>query len=139
MTWLCAICRTEIAGYFRKRSRMGVEVELLDETLDAEVTIQNTQSSSPETAVLEKEATSLVHVVLDVLPGHYSQVLEWKYLEGLSVAVMAGRLEMTDKATESLLTRARRTFRQKYEELINAAEFHSIGDGTGTGDMGAKP
>lgn len=142
MTWLCAICRTEIAGYFRKRSRMGIEVELVDETLDAEVIIQNGHQnghkSSPETAILEKESTGLVHVVLDFLPGRYAQVLEWKYLEGLSVKSMAKRLEMSDKATESLLTRARKSFRRTYEELITTTEPDSVGDGTGVGVMGAE-
>jgi len=142
MTWLCVICRTEIAGYFRKRGRMGVEVELVDETLDAEVTIQNGHKNglekSPETAILEKESTSLVHVVLDLLPGHYAQVLEWKYLEGLSVKSMAERLEMTDKATESLLTRARKSFRRTHEELSSAAEHESVGDQTGVGVIGAE-
>ena len=146
MTWLCAICRTEIAGYFRKRSRMGVEVELVDERLAVEVAIQNGHQSghqngdksSPETAILEQESTNLVHVVLDLLPGHYAQVLEWKYLEGLSVKSMAERLEMTDKATESLLTRARKSFRRTYEDLISATEPEPVGDGTGVGVMGAE-
>ncbi len=138
MTWLCAICRTEIALYFRKRSRRGVEVELAEETLDAEVSVTTSEIQSPEAVALEKESSGLVHVVLDLLPEHYSQVLEWKYLEDLSVKEMAGRMQMTDKATESLLTRARKTFRHRYEEMINATELDSVGDPTVPGVMGAE-
>jgi RNA polymerase sigma-70 factor (ECF subfamily) len=138
MTWLCAICRTEIALHFRKRSRRGIEVELAEETLDAEVSAAKNEIPSPEAVVLEKESAALVHVVLDLLPEHYSRVLEWKYLEGLSVKVMASRLEMSDKATESLLTRARKTFRDRYEEMINATDPESVGDPTAFGVMGAE-
>ena len=31
MTWLCACCRTEIAGHFRRARRGGYEVELDEE------------------------------------------------------------------------------------------------------------
>lgn len=115
MTWLCAICRTEIAMIFRKRSRRGIEVD--SDSIEAEISTRTAGIPSPESATLEKEAIGFVHVVLDLLPDHYSRVLEWKYLRELSVKAMAKRLQMTDKATESLLTRARVAFRQRYEEL----------------------
>ncbi len=41
-------------------------------------------------------------------------VLEWKYLDGVSVREIAARLGRTDKAAESLLFRARRSFRDAW-------------------------
>lgn len=117
MTWLCAICRTEIALHFRKKGRRGIELEVDSESLEAEISHRKDGLPSPEAAAISSEAAGLVHVVLDLLPTHYSQVLEWKYLRERSVKVMAKRLKMTDKATESLLTRARNAFRRRYEEL----------------------
>ena len=43
--------------------------------------------------------------------------LEWKYLEGLSVREIAVRLGRTEKAAESILLRARRTFRKLYRRV----------------------
>jgi len=53
-------------------------------------------------------------VTLDLLPGNYSDALEWKYIDGLSVVEIAERLRLSYKAAESLLTRARQAFREQY-------------------------
>ena len=42
-------------------------------------------------------------------------MLEWKYLDGLSVRDMAERLGETEKAVESVLYRARREFRRLFD------------------------
>jgi DNA-directed RNA polymerase specialized sigma24 family protein len=63
-----------------------------------------------------------VHLVLDALPAHYANALEWKYLEELSVAEIAGRLGLGEKAAESLLTRARAAFRDAFTTLKPAPE-----------------
>jgi RNA polymerase sigma-70 factor (ECF subfamily) len=60
----------------------------------------------------------VVQSVLDFLPAPYGDVLEWKYVDGLSVAEVALRLGRSVKATESLLTRAREAFRSAVEELF---------------------
>jgi len=44
-------------------------------------------------------------------------VLEWKYIQGLSVAEIATRLGTSMKAAESMLTRARLAFREGYSSL----------------------
>ncbi|MGE3778438.1 MAG: hypothetical protein AB7F89_14730, partial [Pirellulaceae bacterium] len=47
---------------------------------------------------------------------------EWKYLDGLSVREIAVRWEMTEKAAESVLFRARREFRDRLartEDMAN--------------------
>ena len=53
----------------------------------------------------------LVQRVLDHLPSHYADALEWKYIDEVSVQEIAQRLGVGAKAAESLLTRARRAFR----------------------------
>lgn len=71
----------------------------------------------------------LVEATLDSLPGHYGEILEWKYLDGLTVAEIAGRLGLGVKAAESLLTRAREAFREAIIDLIGAAEDLSAPSG----------
>jgi len=43
--------------------------------------------------------------------------LEWKYIEGLTVREMAGRLGCTEKAVEAILYRARAAFKAQYKRM----------------------
>jgi RNA polymerase sigma-70 factor (ECF subfamily) len=117
-TWLCACCRTEIAGYFRRKSRPIREVELPEDDITLDTPWSLASLEGPEQDLLRKEAADLVHIALDSLPAHYGRALEWKYLEGLSVKEIAGRLEVGPKAAESLLTRARLAFRDGHSRLV---------------------
>jgi len=109
-TWLCAVCRNEIAGHFR-RSRRG-EVEF-----DEAAEVESGPAANPETELLARENERLVHVVLDTMPPRYARILEWKYVEGLSVREIARLIDLSEKATESLLTRARTAFRATFDQL----------------------
>jgi RNA polymerase sigma-70 factor (ECF subfamily) len=71
----------------------------------------------PETSALRKESSLMVHTALDSLPPRYSQVLEMKYLDNLPVKEIADRMNLRPKAAESLLTRARNSFRKSYARL----------------------
>jgi DNA-directed RNA polymerase specialized sigma24 family protein len=53
-------------------------------------------------------------VTLDALPRRYGDALEWKYVLGLTVEEIAGRLGLGPKAAASLLTRARQAFRDGF-------------------------
>lgn len=117
MTWLCACCRNEIAGHFRKKMRPVRELDLqaVEETAAAELAAAAPEL--PEAAALRSETRRLVHEALDELPPHYGRVLEWKYLENLPVREIATRLDLGPKAAESLLTRAREAFRKAHSRL----------------------
>ena len=69
-------------------------------------------SDEPESGVLRAQLHRIVEATLDALPGRYGEALEWKYIDGLSVREIAGRLSLSEKATESVLTRARESFRE---------------------------
>ncbi len=116
-TWLCTFCRNEIAGHFRKAKRAGGEVELNEDTDVRE----RQPSDDPELQLLAREEGRLVHVTLDDMPPRYAAILEWKYVDGLPVREIARRLSLSEKASESLLTRARSAFRVTYERLRRIA------------------
>ncbi len=85
----------------------------------------------PEQSLRRKELMRLVRVALDHLPPHYGDALEWKYLDGLSVTEIGGRLEIGTKAAESMLTRARDAFRDAFAALCGgrtAAEAEAMGE-----------
>ena len=118
-TGLGACCRNEIAAHFRRRGRRPREVELEESAVNANRTAWSVVSFPvvPEERLLRAETSELVHVTLDRLPASYARAVEWRYMEGLAVPEIARRLESSYQATESLLSRARKAFREIYEHL----------------------
>lgn len=110
VTWLCACCKNEIAAHFRKNDKRAHDVELVPE-VPAEQSVNPVLTDNPEQSLLASESADLVHEALDRLPPHYGHALEWKYFEELPVKEISSRLGISPKATESLLTRARQSFR----------------------------
>jgi RNA polymerase sigma-70 factor (ECF subfamily) len=118
--WFCQICRNAIADRGRA---LRYELECLsameeDATLESLLeALQAPASEEPEAVLLRTELGRLIQAALDCLPGHYGDVLEWKYVEGLSVKEIGERLAIGTKAAESCLTRARGAFRAALTEI----------------------
>ena len=114
-TWLCTICRRE-AGAYAERTARRLHVPLGDDDPDVRAALESLAAGvdGPEAALVRGDIGRLVQLALDHLPPRYSHVLEWKYLEDLSMQEIAARLETTPKAVESLLTRARDAFRETF-------------------------
>jgi RNA polymerase sigma-70 factor (ECF subfamily) len=120
-TWLCAFCRYEIAGYYKRTHRHPVTVELADQNPEVMAALESLwvlTQDGPDAVLQRREVGRLVHVVLDQLPPRYAEALEWKYIDGFSVNEIAGRLSVSPKAAESLLTRARDAFRDGFSTLM---------------------
>lgn len=118
MTWLCACCRNEIAGHYRKLKWQAPDVDIADLEGRAPAWADDASRGGAEGDLLRSETGTLVHMTLDLLPVRYARALEWKYFEGLPVRDIARRLELGEKAAESLLTRSRRAFERHYLELV---------------------
>jgi RNA polymerase sigma-70 factor (ECF subfamily) len=103
-TWLCTFCMHEIGGHYRQSGRRPQALGLIEDG-PAMIVADETRQS---------EVAMLVHATLDGLRDGYGDVLEWKYVLGLSVDEIALRLGVSPKAAESLLTRARQAFREAY-------------------------
>lgn len=115
-TWLCTLCRREIASWLERAGKVS-EVSLLDDqpaTRAALETIAMLAGDDPETGLRRKELSGLVQATLDHLPGRYGDALEWKYIQGLTVDEIAAKLGLGYKAAESVLTRARQAFREAF-------------------------
>lgn len=123
-SWLCSICRFEISGHFKRERRSPPQVDLIEDGGALRGVLESLPAGldDPESALLRREVARLVHVAVDHLPPHYSQVLEWKYSDGLSVKQIAVQLGMSPKAVESLLTRARLAFRDGFASLARSLE-----------------
>ena len=121
MTWLCAVCRNEIAAFYRDqgRRRMESDIEAVEEVIPVSpdgVGLGTSGIDGPEQSAMQNEQAELVHELLDGMPPRYARVLELKYIQELPVRDIAERLQLSAKATESMLTRARAAFRAVWGE-----------------------
>ena len=119
-TWLCAICRNELADRARRDERYQHHIVLAEDRPEIQAVIdsfQTPRSEEPGGQYQKYEMTRLIHVALDRLPAKYGDALEWKYIEGYSVREISQRLGTTVDAAQSLLARARRAFQEIYSAL----------------------
>jgi RNA polymerase sigma-70 factor (ECF subfamily) len=121
-TWLCTLCRHEISSWV-ERSGRAFHTSLAEDHPDLQAALEAAAklSTDPELETGRRELSRLVRLTLDQLPARYSDVLDCKYVQGLSVDEIAERLGLGYKATESLLTRARQAFRDSF--ALAAVEF----------------
>jgi RNA polymerase sigma-70 factor (ECF subfamily) len=122
-TWLCQICRNAIADSFRAKGAPRGFVVPFDDNEEIRAALEAISSMSthdPLESASNAQLTSIVRAVLDYLPRRYGDVLEWKYMQGCSVAEIADRLSVGHKAAESMLVRARTAFRDGIMAIASA-------------------
>jgi RNA polymerase sigma-70 factor (ECF subfamily) len=71
----------------------------------------------PEAMQRREEVAGFVRATLEYLPARYATALEMKYIDGNSVAEIAEKLGIGEKAAESVLSRARVAFREGFKAL----------------------
>ena len=116
-TWLCTLCRREVAAHWERTGRRPALAPLDDEPAVRAAIESLWAVTGPERELERRETGRLVQLTLDSLPDRYGDALEWKYIEGLSVEEIAARLNRSAKAVESLLSRAREAFREAFTEV----------------------
>jgi RNA polymerase sigma-70 factor (ECF subfamily) len=121
-TWLCTICRHEIAEHHERVARERRHIVLTEDTPDIRAAVEAIaapESDEPESNFRRLETTRLIQVALDQLPANYGNALEWKYLYGYSVEEIATKLGVGLEAAQSLLARAKRAFQEVYTTLTD--------------------
>ena len=104
LTWLRAIARRKVADYYRSaRPTVALDTNLL-----VEVTGEKPAA---------RQRAEILSAALGSLPAGFAELLEEKYVEGLSVRKMAKQRKKTIKAVGSALSRARAMLREKYLKL----------------------
>lgn len=118
-TWLCQICRNEMNAVYRQRGeQFRVDVPIDDHpAVQAALESIASDEYQPEAAQRQQEIAKFVKSTLQHLPGNYSRALEMKYVSGNSVREIALEFGLSEKATESLLTRARNAFKERFGSL----------------------
>jgi len=108
-TWLCAIAKNKICDYYRQSKRQDsfVSTEKIHFDIDSE---------EIDNELIDAETQSIVVTVLANLSDEYTYLLKAKYIENKSTDEIAIAIGKSYKATESMLTRARDAFRNKFKQ-----------------------
>lgn len=123
-TWLCQICRREIADHVRADRRHAGKVVLIEDSEEVRAALESIEAPASDDPLRRcdgAELKQLVHAVLDRLPHRYGEALEWKYVEGRSVEEIGDLLGIGHTAAQSLLARARVAFRGGLEAVFGAS------------------
>jgi RNA polymerase sigma-70 factor (ECF subfamily) len=136
-TWLCTICRHEIADHTARVARERKYVVLTEDLPDVRAAVDALAAPTaddPEHSFRRLETARLIQVALDQLPAHYGNALEWKYVYGFSVEEIAEKLGLGLDAAQSVLARAKRAFHEVYgvltKDLVAASGERAIGTQT---------
>ena len=124
MSWLEGLARNEIRRALA-HSATTTSLEAVWARLDDQLrSIFNRLESEPLTEdILERDETrEMVNATMSQLPSHYREALEAKYVEHHTVREIAARRATSDKAVESLLTRARQAFRKTFLALAQSLD-----------------
>jgi RNA polymerase sigma-70 factor (ECF subfamily) len=107
VTWLCGIARHKLADHFRAIER--------DERRQRRMEVREIQLEESKRTELGLEDRSMIAEILRSLPASQRAVLAFVVLDDLPVAEAARLLGKSRGATESLLFRARASFRRAYD------------------------
>jgi len=124
--WLSGLARNEITRVLA-RHKSAVSLEAMWAKMDRELlTVFGKLEQEPfNDEVLQRQETrELVNTTMSQLPPHYREALEAKYVSGRSVRDIAALGSISEKAVESLLTRARQAFRATFLALTRNLEAH---------------
>ncbi len=122
--WLTGLARNEIQRVLT-RENAAVSLQTLWANLDQELLglYERLEAEPFGAEVLQREETrELVNATMAQLPEHYRVTLEEKYLDGKTQREMAERWQLSEKALESQLTRARTAFRATFLALSRQLE-----------------
>jgi RNA polymerase sigma-70 factor (ECF subfamily) len=117
--WLTGLARNEIQRVL-VREKATASLQTLWANLDDELLglYARLESEPFDDELLQREETrDLVNATLAQLPDHYRDALEAKYVHGKSQREMAALWQLSEKALESRLTRARAAFRTTFLAL----------------------
>lgn len=108
-SFVCSIAKHKIIDYYRKKKLKTILFStnpMFEEIADMALT--------PERDVLKNELKSEIKETLNELKAGYKKILRLKYIEGLKVRKIAQITNLSVKAVESRLIRAKKQFQLRW-------------------------
>ena len=132
LTWVCTICRNELYAYEKRHGRK-VRVTLAEDDPEIRAALESLRASEADdldAALDRKKVASLVQRVLDHLPPHYADALEWKYIDEVTVQEIGKRLGLGHKsrgvAADARAARVRRGVSRTDRGNAVASDLRSV-------------
>jgi len=115
-TWLCRIALNKIADYYRDQvnRNSGIIVPLF-----GNLNIPDDKSLSPEEKLALKELRESVNNCLNLLPCEKRRLLWLRYWKDLSYDEIARTLNISERAVEGRLYRAKGAFSEIYTKKLS--------------------
>ncbi len=110
LTWLYRIAHNKMVDFYRKRKIKSI---LLSKMPFLEIVAS--EINQPEFQFEKNKIRDSIELALYSLSAKYQRILRLRYEEGIPVRKLALRFKLSFKATESLLFRARQSFKMAYE------------------------
>jgi RNA polymerase sigma-70 factor (ECF subfamily) len=132
-TWLCRICRNQLADARRSAARKPVvqSVEELAAERPLATVVELTDFRDPLYECEMDSTRGAVRRVINSLPAHYARILELRFGDELSGHEIARTLQMSEDAAESQLTRARQAFKIAWTAYVSSNRSAAAPDGRG--------
>ena len=108
-SWICGIAKHKIVDYYRKKKLKTILFSInpkFEEIAD--------EALSPERDVLKNELKEEIKATLNDISEGYANILRLKYITGLKTSAIAAMLNITIKAVEGQLKRAKRKFSENW-------------------------
>ena len=117
-TWIYRIAKNKLNDFYRRqyRSRIGT-CDMIEAGLVCDP-VQDIDDQIEKSLEVRRIRTCLAR-----MPLHYKTALLMKYMDGKSVRQIAEIVNKSQKATESMLQRARETFIQTYQSSVKRGEI----------------
>lgn len=112
LAWLVGVARHKLVDHWRWAARE-------QRSQQAVAGLEHQAVDDPWREWLDASAA---HAALSRLPAQQRAALTLRYLDGLPVADVAGYLDRSVRATETLLARSRAALRRVYHELVDDPE-----------------
>lgn len=111
-SWIYAIAHNKIVNFYRKR-----KIKSLIFSQFPYLKIVTAEINQPEFQLEKRELKIRLQVAFEKLSLKYRQILQLHYIEEMPVKAISVNLNLSFKATESLLYRARQQFIKQYNLL----------------------
>ena len=126
-TWMCHISRSLIYAHYLKDKRRNKILTPIADTKEIRNILDNiamNENQQPENISVNNEISELITEVMDNLPNNYGDLLEWKYVEQLTVNEIAEKLKTSQVSVQSSLSRARKAFKDVIDKMMQNDELN---------------
>ncbi|HEX3075427.1 MAG TPA: RNA polymerase sigma factor [Lachnospiraceae bacterium] len=121
-TWIFRIARNTLYDYYRKQYNQKYTFLDIHDELASQICDPNQDIDQSLQNTFDREQ---VYNCLKELPAHYRITLLLKYIDNRSIRQIAQIADKSEKATESLILRARRAFIEQYQRYNREEELRN--------------